>query len=214
MKIAILGGSFNPIHIGHLALADAVCCTLQYDKVLFIPTFSPPHKEMNDCVPAEKRLKMVRLACEGDSRFEAEDCEIRRRGVSYTYDTVRFIEQKYSGQLEGKLGLVVGEDLLPGFHLWHKAEDLAKICDIVVAKRPLLVENTSHSNRPQGAYADADSDFDAGKEPLLKNAVWLFNAQLPVSSTDIRTRAGRGGGFRYLVPYPVFRYIIDGHLYE
>ena len=100
MKIAVLGGSFNPIHVGHLVLADEVCSTLGYDRVLFIPAFVPPHKEMTGGFSARDRLEMTRLACEGDERFETESCEIDRGGVSYTYDTICYLEEKYSSELE------------------------------------------------------------------------------------------------------------------
>ncbi len=217
MKIAILGGSFNPIHIGHLALADEVCEGLGYDKVLFIPTFKAPHKEARDEVRAEDRLAMVRLACEGDGRFEAESCEIDRGGVSYTWDTVSFLEEKYASVLEGKIGLVMGDDLLPGFHLWKNAEALAQKCQLILARRPMTYESRAHANRPHGVYAEAalasNLDYDSSKDPLFASALRLSNAVIPLSSTDIRTRVGEGGGFKYLVPSSVFRYIKEGRLY-
>src|SRR5574344_681202 len=110
MKIAILGGTFNPIHIGHLALADDVCITFGYDRMLFIPAFCPPHKEMNDAESGDDRFAMTELACNMDSRFKVDDCELKRGGVSYTYDTVCFLEKKYASDLEGKIGLVMGQD--------------------------------------------------------------------------------------------------------
>lgn len=217
MKIAILGGSFNPIHIGHLALADEVCSSLGYDKVLFVPTYKAPHKDAQDIVSAEERLEMVRLACECDSRFEAEPCEIEREGVSYTWDTVCFLEEKYNGQLHDKIGLIMGDDLLPGFHLWKNAQALSKKCNLILANRPYTQESASHANKPRGEYAKADFsanlDYDSGSDPLFFAASRLKNAVLPLSSTDIRARVAGGHGFRYLVPPTVFRYIIDKGLY-
>ena len=217
MRIAILGGSFNPIHIGHLALADEVCSVLGYDRVLFIPTCKAPHKDARDIVSAEDRLQMVRLACEGDGRFEAESCEIDRGGVSYTWDTVAFLEEKYSGVLEGKIGLIMGDDLLPGFHLWKNAQELAARCRLILARRPMTLESASHANKPHGAYAEADFasnlDYDPSGDPFFDGADRLSNAVIPLSSTDIRTRAGEGRGFKYLVPAAVFRYIIERRLY-
>ena len=102
MKIAVLGGSFNPVHIGHLVLADCVCQELGYDKVLFVPCFLPPHKEMADAAPAEQRLKMVELAVKSDSRFEAEGYEIRKKGISYTWDTVCSLEKNMQVSLRIK----------------------------------------------------------------------------------------------------------------
>ena len=214
MKLAVLGGSFNPIHIGHLALADEVCASLHYDRVLFIPTYSPPHKEMNTAVPASERLRMVQLACAEDSRFVADSCEIDRGGISYTYNTILHLEEKYKGELEGRIGFIMGEDLLAGFHLWNRAEDIARKCTLILARRPSLAENSSFANRPLGRYAELQSeDFDVDGDPLFEGAVKLSNAVLPVSSTDIRTRIAGGRGFRYLVPSAVFRYIIEGNVY-
>ena len=238
MKLAVLGGSFNPIHIGHLALADAVCTELGYDRLLFVPTFIPPHKVMADTLAAERRLEMVRLACSGDGRFGVESCEIDRGGVSYTYDTVCTLEQKYAGELEDRIGLVMGEDLVPGFHLWHRAEELSRKCRIIVARRPASTQDMSHSNTPKGKYAnlkqgpdvglaeglekglaegpggvaDASGAFGASGE-LFSGALFIHNIELRISSTQIRTRAAEGKAFRYLVPDAVFEYIKKGRLY-
>ena len=90
MKIAILGGSFNPIHIGHCMLAESVIKDLGYDKVLFVPTNLPPHKMLNNAPSAQERFNMVKAFCDTNSRFDAESCEIDRGGVSYTFDTLQF----------------------------------------------------------------------------------------------------------------------------
>lgn len=216
MRAAVLGGSFNPLHIGHLALADEVCVELGYDTVFFVPTFSPPHKEMQGALPPEQRLRLVQLACAPDPRFRAESCEIDRGGTSYTYDTVLHLERQYAPCLEAPLGLVLGDDLLPGFHLWYRAAELAARCRLVLARRPFMEEHGA-SNKAVGAYAAAsyaeNRDFDISAEPLLKDSVRLANPPLPVSSTDIRARIAQGKGFRYLVPEPVFKYIKEGNLY-
>jgi len=212
MKIAILGGSFNPIHIGHLALADDVCVTLGYDKILFVPALNPPHKEMNDAASAQDRLAMVRDACKGDSRFAAEDCEIVRGGVSYTYDTVCCLEQKYRGQLDGKIGLIIGSDLTAEFHLWHNAAELANKCDLILARRPAVSGEGSFSNKPIGAYG-MHPVAACESEPLFAHARTIENPLLSISSTDIRGRIAQGKSFAYLVPSAVLKYIRTGKLY-
>lgn len=214
MKIAILGGSFNPVHTGHLALADDVCTTLGYDKILFVPTATPPHKALREDVPAVDRLRMVKAACSLDPRFEAEGCEIERGGVSYTCDTIDFIVQKYKSCLDSKLGLIMGEDLLPDFHLWNKAEYIAQTCTLIVARRPYKQESALFANQSKGDYGKTNClDFDITKEPLFSEAVAIENPLLTISSTDIRERISCGKSFKYLVPLPVFKYIIDGKLY-
>ena len=225
MKIAVLGGSFNPVHIGHLALADEVCKSLNYDSVLFVPTYKPPHKDMNSSISALKRFEMVKKACEKDSRFKAEDCEIMREGISYTYDTICFLEQKYKDVLEDKIGLIMGYDLLPGFHLWYKAKELCEKCTIIVANRP-SEDNSSkkdYLNHAKGEYAllqkemqnekNCSGPFDYTKDALFKNAVFVDNPPLKVSSTEIRSRIGEGKSFKYLVCPEVFNYIIEEKLY-
>ena len=97
MKLAIFGGTFNPVHIGHLAMADDVCSTLGYDKILFVPAFVPPHKIAKDMESPENRVAMLAAAFKDDERFEVEPCEIERGGTSYTIDTVKYIIEKYKG---------------------------------------------------------------------------------------------------------------------
>lgn len=217
MKIAVLGGSFNPVHTGHLALADEVCSSLGYDKVLFVPALNAPHKEFSCPVAAETRARMVQLAVEDDSRFDVELCEIERGGISYTWDTILSIEKKYEAVLEGKIGLIIGRDQFASFHLWKNAELLAEKCTLILGERPLHSEDTEFSNAAKGEYAkfsrQESSGFDIESEPLFRNAVFLGNEPLAVSSTSIRTRAAKGQAFRYLVPQKVFKYIIDGKLY-
>lgn len=243
MKIAVLGGSFNPIHIGHLALADEVCTSLFYDKVIFVPSLNSPHKEMNCALPAKERLKMVKLACKNDSRFIVEDCEILRGGVSYTYQTLEFLEKKYKNLLSEKFGLILGSDLFSGFHLWKNAEEISKKANLILAKRPLEnfeFENPllnsqnlhlssqnsqlshqnhqNHQNKALGDYAKLSgqkkSDFDVKCEPLFKNAVFLENPLIPVSSTEIRARISEGKSFKYLVENKVFKYIKKKGFYD
>ena len=214
MKIALLGGSFNPIHIGHLALADEVCESLGYDRVLFVPAYNPPHKEMHSVVSREDRMEMVRLACRDDERFIAEPCEMERGGISYTYDTICLLEEKYADVLEGKIGLIMGDDLLSGFHLWYKAKELSEKCDLILARRPpVALGSSKNANHATGAYANLSSDFNPEKEPLFKNARYIKNPFLAVSSTDVRERASESKSFRYLVPSGVFEYIKNGGLY-
>lgn len=216
MKIAVLGGSFNPIHIGHLALADEVI-GLGYDRVLFVPAAQAPHKEMAFPLSAEERVKMVSLAVEDNPSFEVESCEIERGGTSYTWDTICHLEKKYAGVLEGKIGLVIGRDQFATFHLWKNARELSEKCTLILGERPVQKEDERFSNRAKGDYAaypeNAGGKFDAKDEPLFKDAVFLSNELLAVSSTEIRARAAGKLPFRYLVPEKVFKYIVDGNIY-
>ena len=135
MRLAMLGGSFNPIHIGHLLLADEVCHRLGYDKVLFVPVNIPPHKELAKGAASWQRLDMIELAIAGNPRFGVETCELERGGISYTYDTINYLGKKYAGKLEGKLGLIMGDDLVEGFEEWGHYQELPHIADIILARR-------------------------------------------------------------------------------
>lgn len=217
MKIAILGGSFNPIHIGHLALADEVIA-LGYDKILFIPTASAPHKKMAFPILVEDRIKMISLAIQDNPYFELENCEIERGGISYTWDTVCYLEKKYSGILEEKIGLIIGSDQLETFHLWKNAKEISEKCQLILGCRPIKKEDARFSNKAIGEYADYKSSVcenkKINKEKLFSNAIFLDNELLSISSTQIRTRFAKKQSFRYLVPEKVFKYIIDGNIYE
>ncbi len=214
MKIAVLGGSFNPIHLGHLALADEVCQSLSYTKVLFVPTYNPPHKQAFEMLSAENRLNMVKIACSYDNRFDAEDCELRRKGTSYTYDTILYLQEKYKNQLEEKIALVLGEDLFFGFHNWYHAKELSELCTLVLAHRPQETHESGFSNIPIGNYAlKASENWSFLDEPLFKDAIHIQNPRLQISSTEIRARIAQGKSFKYLVPNGVFEYITERGLY-
>jgi len=131
MKIGILGGAFNPPHIGHLVLAKETQEKLKLDKVFFIPTNISPHKE-SESVSADHRLKMVQLAVTDNKNFEALDLEIKRGGVSYTIDTIRELKNKYPGD---EFYLVIGSDLANDFSSWKEFENISKAIKIVVAHR-------------------------------------------------------------------------------
>lgn len=191
MRIAILGGTFNPLHIGHLALADDVRTRLGYDRILLIPANIPPHKELAGGAGAADRLEMLRRAASDTEWLGVEDCEIVRGGVSYTIDTVTYLEEKYALELEGKIGLVIGQDLVPGFSTWKNAAVIAERTDIILALRP----------------GSTGVQFDVPHIPLE-------NPLLTVSSSDIRARISSGKSWRYLVPDPVYRYIVEHNLYE
>jgi len=218
LRIAIYGGSFNPIHCGHLTVADETL-SLGYDKVLFVPTFIAPHKQLAASVSASSRLAMLESAISTNPKFEIELCEIQRGGVSYTIDTVRFLLDKYKGRLDGKLGLVMGQEIAAEFYKWKEVEQVASFCDLIIAARQNFGDkrSVSNGNKPRGNYVggvDANGQYmDVDK----KNFVWpyteLKNVIVPISSTDIRNRIAQGKSWRYLLPQSVYEYIVSNRLY-
>ncbi len=192
MKLAILGGTFNPVHIGHLMLAEDVRKEFGYDKILFIPACVPPHKAYNACVSDADRLEMLRLTTKDNPYFEVDDCELKRKGISYTIDTIYDLESRYQEKIEGKIGLIIGDDLLAGFDSWHLAETLALRVRLIVGRR-------------NSSVLPLESPFPYSP---------LSNSILPISSSDIRNRIKNNKSWRYLVPDSVFQYINDRNLYE
>ncbi|MCM1322030.1 MAG: nicotinate (nicotinamide) nucleotide adenylyltransferase, partial [Prevotella sp.] len=165
MKIAMFGGSFNPVHNGHLMLASAALDKTGCDSVLFVPTYQSPFKNRRQCAADSDRTNMIRLAIEKYPRFRLEICELERGGVSYTIDTVRYLEQKYGS----RISLIVGDDLLHDFLLWKDAEKILELADIIVGSRirgksPQSGERTNYRFR----YTE------------------LGNEVFPVSSSEIR----------------------------
>lgn len=215
MKLAVFGGTFNPVHIGHLAMADDVCSTLGYDKILFVPAAVPPHKIARDMETAENRIAMLKAAFKNDERFEVETCEIDRGGTSYTIDTVKFIIAKYGNQLEGKPGLLMGQDNAREFYKWKNAAEIASLTDLIVADRIKTdgLNTSGHDNINLGSYTGGFEKTDTDDEVPEFNFTKLKNQILPLSSTEIRTRIAENNGWRYLVSDGVFEYIVNNKLY-
>jgi nicotinate-nucleotide adenylyltransferase len=188
LRLLVFGGSFNPVHIGHLVVADELRDEFGYDLVLLVPSFNPPHKELGDDPGADRRLAMLALALEEDPRIAIDDCELKRGGISYTVDTLADIGSRYS--IEGKPGLVLGDDLVPGFPSWRDPAAIARAADIVCARR------SSEEELPLGfphRYA--------------------HNSIVRISSNMVRQRIAAGKPFRRLLPSAVYRYIAENGLY-
>lgn len=218
MKIAVFGGSFNPLHNGHAMLADTIIKELHYDKVLFVPTYMPPHKIINESIAPEHRIQMIKNFCESvpGNVFEAEDCEIARGGVSYTYDTLTYLTKKYNGKIQGKLSFVMGDEVAAEFHKWKNPQGIAELADFIITHRypdAGVLENKLVQNNPTGDYkGDFHSRFD--EKAFGYACTYMKEPLLPVSSTQVRGRIKEGRSFKYLVPQPVYEYIMEHNLYK
>jgi nicotinate-nucleotide adenylyltransferase len=201
-RIGIFGGTFNPIHHGHLLVAQAVLESFALDQVLLVPCQVSPFKkdqEQAANLAAQHRLEMVRRSIVGDKRFKLCDLELQRPGVSYTIDTIRQLKKE---EPEARFFLVVGMDTLLDLHRFREAEALVELCDVITVQRPGCHE----------CPAPAVLHFpEAVTSRLIKNIIrgrWC-----DISSTEIRQRVAEGRSIRYWVPLAVEEYIQKNRLY-
>lgn len=190
-RIALFGGTFDPPHVGHLIVAQDVVEALALDALHFVPAGEPPHKRDQEFTPAELRLEMVRAAVEGDPRLVASDVEMRRRGPSYTVDTLRALREL---RPDDELYFVMGVDQYAALDTWKEPEAVAELARLVVITR--------EGDEPDGARPDVDVEYT--RIPVTR---------VDVSSTGVRRRIHLGRPIRYLVPDPVRRIIRRHRLY-
>jgi nicotinate-nucleotide adenylyltransferase len=197
VRIGILGGTFNPPHLGHLVSAQEAYLQLELDRVLFIPASIPPHKAVEDEPGADHRVALCRLAIAGDERFDVEDLEISRPGPSYTVDT---LEELHSRAPDSELFLIVGGDIAAGLPEWHQPERVLSLATLAVAQR----RGTS-----QTAVREALGGLRGGERSRF-----FEMPTIGLSSTMIRDRVRSGVPIRYLVPETVAQYIDHHQLYR
>jgi nicotinate-nucleotide adenylyltransferase len=190
MKIGILGGTFDPIHLGHLKLAQNAQAQVSLDKVIFVPAYQPPHKkEFPSLASAADRYEMVRLAIEGKPFLELSDCELKRGGVSYTWDTIAEFERKYPGDI---FYLILGKDAFDGIDTWHHAAGLKKKVRFLVAKRSI-----GEIFMPEDPYVE-----------------WIRMPLCPISASGIREAMQQGRNVDAQVPPEVLQFIRANALYR
>ena len=218
MKLGLLGGSFNPVHNGHLAIARQTREALGLDKILFIPTSHPPHKPNGSLAPAQDRYEMVRLAIASDSSLAISDVEIRRPGKSYTIDTIRLLQQEYGAQTQ--LFFLIGLDAFLDFPSWRDPLTLLTLCSFVVLSRPGLSFRSLSTVAllPPIPYPSL-ADLDAGRISRIEaqigtqRLICLKLPPSPISASDIRARVRQGLPVANLLPPLVESYILHHHLY-
>ena len=185
--IGIFGGTFNPIHLGHLIIAEKVRESLNSKKIIFVPSRYPPHKRTPE-IGASHRYRMVKLAISANPYFIVSEIELKRKSKSYTIDTVRALKRLYPK--EENFHLVLGLDAYLEINTWKDIEKLAGLIKFVVVKRPGYKDNSK-----------------------LKNVKFLDLEPIGISSTEIRNRLKKGKSVRYLLPEKVRDYIYQHHLY-
>ena len=187
-RIGILGGTFNPVHVGHLLMAEMARAQLKLDRVIFIPSFLPPHKSANNVVDSHHRYEMIRLAIKGHSPFEVSDIEILRKGKSYSIDTIRSLKAHFPQKTQ--IFFIIGEDSLAALKKWKEIDKLLKLVKFILVNRP-------------GSKA--------------KSKIKTLSFEMPgldISSSDIRKRIRQQKTIKFLVPEEIEKYIHTHQLYK
>jgi nicotinate-nucleotide adenylyltransferase len=186
-KIGILGGTFDPPHIGHLVVGNEVLDALGLDEIRFMPNHMPPHKKKTTSVTDADRLAMLTFAIEGNDFFSIETIEIERKGTSYTYDTMRLLKEREPGC---EFYFIIGADMIEYLPKWHKIDELMQLVKFVGVKRPTYSESTDY--------------------PVTMVDI----PEMFISSSMIREKIKKGRTVKYLLPEKVITYIEENHLYE
>lgn len=211
MKIGILGGTFNPPHVGHLRLAEEVAYTHDLSKIIFIPCFIPPHKQGDHIAPANHRFEMTLRACHNNSLFEVSDLEIASEdGPSYTVNTLEHFKQDPGIDIF----FIIGTDALGEIRVWRDYKRLFALSNFVVVDRP----GTPFDAAWEAVPTEVRNEFLEGTGHLLHSS---SNRLIPstvtglnISATEIRSLCKQGRSIRYLVTEPVRSYIIQYNLYR
>lgn len=196
MRVGLLGGTFNPPHLGHLVCAHEAYVQLELERVLLIPARLPPHKPVDDDPGIEHRLEFCRLAIDGDERLAVSDLEAGREGPSYTIDT---LEELHIQMPDSELFLIVGADVAAGFAGWREPERVAQLATVAVADRP-------------GTSRAVVEDV-LGRVAGEARSRFFDMPEIGVSSTMLRSRVRSGRSTRYLMPEATRDYIDQHHLY-
>jgi nicotinate-nucleotide adenylyltransferase len=198
-RIGVFGGSFDPVHLGHLTIAQDAVEQLELNRLIFVPAAVPPHKQGRTLADGRHRFEMLQLATEGNLSFEVSDMELQRGGVSYTVDTMTQLQAEHAG---AELYFIVGLDSLAELHLWRNIRELLECCTVVPFARG--GEDPAH-------VAERIQLSKDWKQRLLERLIRIH--EIEISASEIRMRLAEGLSIRYLVPPEVEMYIAEHGLY-
>ncbi len=195
-RLGIMGGTFDPIHFGHLLAAETARQVFHLQQIIFIPTGNPPHKKQGSSATAEQRWQMTRFAVDGNPYFSTSRMEIEREGFSYSFDTVCALQEQYP---QAELYFIVGADAILELPTWKRVDELLTKCHFIATFRP-------------GYDLQALQDILPGK--AFERISFLAMPAMDISSTDIRKRLKNGISIKYLLPQKVEDYIYKNNLYD
>jgi nicotinate-nucleotide adenylyltransferase len=213
LAIGLLGGTFDPVHFGHLRLATEIAEAFRLDKVIFVPAGLPYHRGRDAHATGEERLTMLKLATQRDARFDVDDRELRRSGPTYTFDTLSEIRKERGGEVP--ILFLTGSDAFRKIDTWHRWTELFDLAHFIVAVRAGDAEWESKGPGafPREAWPRMTlNPRELAGTPAGKVMTYVMTP-LAISSTSLRTIAGDGGSIRYLTPDPVVEYVRTHHLY-
>ncbi len=209
-RIGVFGGSFDPVHMGHLTIAQDAVEQLELDRLIFVPAAVPPHKQGRTLAEGRHRFEMLQLATESNLSFEVSDMELQRGGVSYTFDTMTQVQFEHPG---AELFFIVGIDSLTILHTWRNVEQLLEMCTVVPFARggedaARVAEQIQLSDDPVTPESSGEGGW---KTKLLERTIRIHEVE--ISASEIRMRLAEGLSIRYLVPPEVEMYIAEHGLY-
>ncbi|SPF50920.1 putative nicotinate-nucleotide adenylyltransferase [Syntrophobacter sp. SbD1] len=213
IRLGIFGGTFDPVHLGHLRAAEEALDILGLDEMVFVPVFVPPHKTNSEILPFERRFRMLQLALSGNSRFRLSDMEQRMPGKSYTVHSLRQLHKDNPG---AELFFLAGRDAFFEMDTWYDFKAIFRLANIVVLSRPDCREDEIlefMSTRVSESYR-ADPEEREIRQDGFFSVRSLPNTRMDISSTRIRELAAEGRSVRYLVPDKVWSYIGENKLYR
>lgn len=196
-KYGIIGGTFNPIHFGHLMISEYIRVEMNLDKIIFIPTGNPPHK--NNILDAKIRYKMVELAVSENDNFSISNIEVERKGISYSVETIKLLRK----HLDGKIYFIIGSDTLFQLKTWKRIGELCESVEFIVAVRPEYMSTKT---------LDLELKYLSQKYGAVVNIV--ETPLYEISSTDLRNRIINRKSVKYLIPDKVINYIEENNLYR
>lgn len=209
MRIGIFGGTFDPVHNGHLRAAEEIGESFSLERIYFVPVLVPPHKRDKQISDAADRLAMLRFAVKGNKRFMVSNAEIERGGISYSIDTIQLMEKNFK-----ELYYLIGVDAFAEIHTWHRFRDLFYHTNFIVMMRPSRQRKSGLAMFPASVRKNMTTlDSETFRHVSGKMVHLRFVTQLDISGTRIRESVGNGKSIRYLVPARVEKYVKDKTLY-